>query len=110
MKRDAVPPKDREVALLAQLNRLLREERSKGQVLRYLRREVLGMSQGDYAARVGVSRRTLSDIERDMDNASMATLDRVFRPLDLKVGLMPRCPALQTRLAEHHVASREAVD
>ncbi|WP_108444238.1 helix-turn-helix transcriptional regulator [Halomonas denitrificans] len=100
MKRDAMTPEAREAALLEQLRRLLRGEQSEGQVLRHLRREVLGMSQGDYAALVGISRRTLSDIERDAGNASMASMDRVFRPLGLRVGLLPRQPALLARLVE----------
>ncbi|MFG6160494.1 helix-turn-helix transcriptional regulator [Halomonas sp. 1390] len=103
MKRDAMTPEAREAALLEQLHRLMRGELSEGQVLRHLRREVLGMSQGDYAALVGISRRTLSDIERDAGNASMASMERVFRPLGLKVGLLPRHPALLARLVEDDV-------
>ncbi|SFT65691.1 helix-turn-helix transcriptional regulator [Halomonas saccharevitans] len=98
MKTDTLTPEAREAALLEQLRQLLRGELSEGQVLRYLRREVLGMSQGDYARLVGISRRTLSDIERDAGNASMASMDRVFRPLGLRVGLLPRQPALLSRL------------
>ncbi|UYG09480.1 helix-turn-helix transcriptional regulator [Halomonas sp. M4R1S46] len=100
MKPTPMTPEEREAALLDQLRRLMRGELSEGQVLRHLRREVLGMSQGAYADLVGVSRRTLSDLERDAGNASMASMNRVFRPLGLRVGLVPRQPALLARLAE----------
>ncbi|WP_372612339.1 helix-turn-helix transcriptional regulator [Halomonas sp.] len=101
MKTDGMTPEEREAALLDQLRRLLRGELSEGQVLRHLRREVLGMSQGAYAELVGISRRTLSDIERDAGHASMASMNRVFRPLGLKMGLLPRQPALLSRLVEN---------
>lgn len=105
MKTALLTPEEREAALLDQLRRLMRGELSEGQVLRHLRREVLGLSQGAYAKRVGVSRRTLSDLERDVGSASMTSMNRVFRPLGLKVGLVPRQPALLTRLAEDDATS-----
>ncbi|KGE77180.1 helix-turn-helix transcriptional regulator [Halomonas salina] len=98
MKPQARSPQARQAALLEQLRLLRRGETTEGRVLRTLRREVLGLTQTAYAELVGVSRRTLSDIERDAGNASMASLDRVFRPLGLKVGLMPRQPELLAEL------------
>ncbi|GEK71786.1 MULTISPECIES: helix-turn-helix transcriptional regulator [Halomonas] len=98
MKPQARSPQARQAALLEQLRLLMRGETTEGRVLRTLRREVLGLTQTAYAELVGVSRRTLSDIERDAGNASMASLDRVFRPLGLKVGLMPRQPELLAEL------------
>ncbi|RAH36683.1 MULTISPECIES: helix-turn-helix transcriptional regulator [unclassified Halomonas] len=100
MKPQARSPQARQAALLEQLRLLMRGETTEGRVLRTLRREVLGLTQTAYAELVGVSRRTLSDIERDAGNASMASLDRVFRPLGLKVGLMPRQPELLAELLD----------
>nr|WP_163503165.1 helix-turn-helix domain-containing protein [Halomonas socia] len=57
--------------------------------LRKLRREVLGLSQQEYADLVGVSRRTLSDLEGDRGNVSLAVMNRVYRPLGLRGGLLP---------------------
>ena len=85
---------DREQRLLAALRCLLAGEISEGQLLRQLRREVLGLSQQEYASLVGVSRRTLSDMEGDRGNASLAVMNRVYRPLGLRVGLLPRQTAL----------------
>ncbi|QFT85032.1 Helix-turn-helix protein [Halomonas sp. THAF12] len=100
MKPQARSPEARQAALLEQLRLLMRGETTEGRVLRTLRREVLGLTQTAYAELVGVSRRTLSDIERDAGNASMASLDRVFRPLGLRVGLMPRQPELLAELLD----------
>ena len=100
MKPQARTPEARQAALLEQLRLLMRGETTEGRVLRTLRREVLGLTQTAYAELVGVSRRTLSDIERDAGNASMASLDRVFRPLGLRVGLMPRQPELLAELLD----------
>ncbi len=61
-----------------------------GQLLRALRREVLGLSQTRYSELVGISRRTLSDLEGDKGNVTLEVKNRVFRPLGLEVSLLPR--------------------
>lgn len=81
---------DREAALVALLQRFYAGELSEGQLLRALRRDVLGLSQTRYAALVGISRRTLSDLEGDKGNVTLAVVNRVFKPLGLQVGLLPR--------------------
>ncbi|PAU79081.1 helix-turn-helix transcriptional regulator [Halomonas salipaludis] len=91
---------DREGQLLAALRCLLADEISEGQLLRKLRREVLGLSQQEYASLVGVSRRTLSDMEGDRGNVSLAVMNRVYRPLGLRVGLLPRQTALLHEVLE----------
>ncbi|GGX93869.1 transcriptional regulator [Litchfieldella qijiaojingensis] len=100
MKHKALTPDEREARLLALTRQLLDGQLSEGQLLRTLRREVLGMSQSDYARLVGISRRTLSDIERDVGNTTLPVMNRVFRPLGLRVGLLPRQPVLIRRLWE----------
>lgn len=98
MKRPTYPSNEREARLLALARQLMREEISEGQLLRMLRRDVLGLSQDEYARLVGVSRRTLSDLERGQGNATIELVDRVFRPLGLRVGLIPRDPELLSQL------------
>ena len=60
-----------------------------GELLMYLRKNVLGMSQEQYANFVGISRRTLSDIELNKGKLSQSILDKVFKPLGLQTGLVP---------------------
>ncbi|WP_028117856.1 helix-turn-helix transcriptional regulator [Ferrimonas senticii] len=62
---------------------------SYGQLLATLRKRLLGMSQQQYADRVGISRRTLSDIERDVATPSFAVIKKLYRPLGLQAGLVP---------------------
>lgn len=81
---------DREAALVMLLKRFYAGELTDGQLLRALRRDVLGLSQTRYATLVGISRRTLSDLEGDKGNVTLEVKSRVFRPLGLEVSLMPR--------------------
>lgn len=81
---------DREAALISLLRRFYVGEMTDGQLLRALRRDVLGLSQTRYAALVGISRRTLSDLEGDKGNVTLDVMNRVFKPLGLQVGLLPR--------------------
>ncbi|MDW7745207.1 helix-turn-helix domain-containing protein [Halomonas sp.] len=75
---------------MALLKRFYAGELSDGQLLRALRRDVLGLSQARYASLVGISRRTLSDLEGDKGNVTLELKNRTFRPLGLEVSLLPR--------------------
>ncbi|EWH02965.1 helix-turn-helix transcriptional regulator [Halomonas sp. BC04] len=100
MKRHNLTPDEREEKLIEVTRRLLAGEIREGDVLRILRRDVLGLSQNDYAKLVSISRRTLSDMEGDKGNVTLEVMNRVFRPLGLKVCLMPRQPALIEKVME----------
>ena len=56
-------PQDRQQILIDLYLQYLKQEITTGELLKYLRKNVLGMSQEQYANFVGISRRTLSDIE-----------------------------------------------
>lgn len=90
----------RQALLLDLLYQHLKGELSQGALLRTLRKDLLGYSQSVYAEKVGVSRRTLSDIERDTGNPAPAILNKVFRPLGLRLGLTPVHPQLLDKLLE----------
>ncbi|GEK46075.1 helix-turn-helix domain-containing protein [Bisbaumannia pacifica] len=81
---------DREAALVTLLGQFYAGELTEGKLLRALRRDVLGLSQDRYAALVGISRRTLSDLEGDKGNATLELINRAFKPLGLEMGLLPR--------------------
>lgn len=61
---------------------------TQGEALKILRVQVLGVKQEQFAQLVKVSRKTLSDIENDKGNYSVDTLNQVFRPFGLQVGLV----------------------
>jgi len=91
-------PDEREALLLKLLRQLFHDEITEGTLLRTLRKQVLGMSQEEYADLVGVSRRTLSDIERNAGSPSLPVLNRVFRPFGLRAGLLPRNATFMQKL------------
>jgi DNA-binding transcriptional regulator YiaG len=82
-------PLDRQQLLIDLYTQYLLGEITLGQLLSYLRKNVLGLSQEKYAAMVGISRRTLTDIEQDKGQLTQVVLDKVFKPLGLKAGLVP---------------------
>ncbi len=63
-------------------------ELTQGEALKKLRVQVLGIKQEQFAQLAKVSRKTLSDIENDKGNYSVDTLNQVFRPFGLQVGLV----------------------
>lgn len=94
MSRAAGPTDDREAQLVRLLGELYTGTLTEGELLRRLRRDVLGLTQERYASLAGISRRTLSDLEGDKGNVTLGMMTRAFRPLGLKVGLLPRHPEL----------------
>ncbi|WP_445396747.1 helix-turn-helix domain-containing protein [Zobellella sp. An-6] len=91
-------PTEREALLIALLTQLFSGEITEGKLLRTLRKELLNMSQTEYAALVGVSRRTLSDVERDTGSPTLAVLNAIFKPFGLRAGLLPRSPTLMKKM------------
>ncbi|WP_418655279.1 helix-turn-helix domain-containing protein [Acinetobacter johnsonii] len=82
-------PLDRQQLLIDLYTQYLFGKITLGQLLNHLRKNVLGLSQEKYAAMVGISRRTLTDIEQDKGQLTQVVLDKVFKPLGLKAGLVP---------------------
>ena len=82
-------PLDRQQLLIGLYTQYLFGKITLGQLLSYLRKNVLGLTQEKYAAMVGISRRTLTDIEQDKGQLTQIVLDKVFKPLGLKAGLIP---------------------
>jgi len=64
-------------------------ELTQGQLLKYLRKQFLGISQSEFADKVGVSRRTLTDIELDKGSPAQAVINKVFEPFGVKSSLAP---------------------
>ncbi|TDR76476.1 helix-turn-helix transcriptional regulator [Paludibacterium purpuratum] len=93
-------PIERENRLAELLTQLMSGTITEGKLLRTLRKEVLGLSQEQYSKLVGISRRTLSDLELDRASPSLALLNASLRPLGLQVGILPRDPSLRRRLFE----------
>ncbi|NUY57681.1 transcriptional regulator [Salinivibrio sp. MA351] len=74
------------------IKRLLFGELTQGKALKGLRVNILGLKQDVFAKLVGVSRKTLSDIENDRGSYNTEVLNKVFKPFGLQVGLLPSSP------------------
>ena len=88
----------RQALLVELLQQHMLGEITQGQMLKRLRKEVLGFSQTRYAELVGVSRRTLTDIEQDKGSQVQSIIDKVFKPLGMKSGLTPIHPHVATHM------------
>jgi DNA-binding XRE family transcriptional regulator len=77
------------VAINKIIKSLILDEITQGAALRELRVNVLGLRQEAYTELTGVSRKTLSEIENDKGNYTPEIINKVFKPFDLKVGLIP---------------------
>ncbi|MDF7659539.1 helix-turn-helix domain-containing protein [Erwiniaceae bacterium L1_54_6] len=100
MKKN-ISPFEREAMLLDLLQKFIEEQMTQGELLMQLRKKVLGFSQERYAALAGISRRTLSDVELNKESITLTTLSRAFKPLGLKVGVLPRQPHMMQTLLTH---------
>lgn len=97
MTRKTLSSSERQALLVELLQKHLLGEVSQGQLLKKLRKDVFGFSQTRYAEFVGVSRRTLTDIEQDKGNQAQSMIDTVFKPFGMKSGLTP----IHSHIARH---------
>lgn len=89
---------ERNEVRIAVMKALLLGEISQGEALKLLRINVLGLKQDAFAKMVGVSRKTLSDIENGKGNYSSDIINKLFKPFGLQVGLIPLSRHLLTTL------------
>lgn len=59
-----------------------------GEAIKILRKEITGLKQQDFARLVGVSLRTLAQIESGKGNPTIKTLNQLLGLFGLKVGLV----------------------
>ncbi|ANE74603.1 helix-turn-helix transcriptional regulator [Dickeya solani] len=97
---------ERQSAMQSIIRRMMVGEISQGNALRELRLSVLGLKQDAYASLVGVSRKTLSEIENDKGNYTADIINKVFKPFGLKMGLIPVSPSLLAEILATAPASR----
>ena len=53
-----------------------------------LLRKILGRNQSDFAELVGVSKKIISDLEVGKGNPTVETINKIFTPVGLQVGLV----------------------
>ncbi|UYM17498.1 helix-turn-helix transcriptional regulator [Endozoicomonas euniceicola] len=82
-------PGSREAMILELMVQVLKGDITDGQLLQQLRKQLLGLNQDRFAELVGVSRKTVSDIERGKGSPSQQVLNDVFKPFGLRAGIIP---------------------
>ena len=60
-----------------------------GAAVKRLRTEVTGLRQEQFAGMCKISLRTLRQIEQDDGNPTIQTLNQVFKPFGMRVGILP---------------------
>ncbi|WP_394182937.1 helix-turn-helix transcriptional regulator [Marinomonas posidonica] len=80
---------EQKIATQDVVKRLLMGDLSQGEALRELRVKVLGLRQEAYTELTGVSRKTLSEVENGKGNYTAEILNKMFKPFQLKVSLVP---------------------
>jgi DNA-binding XRE family transcriptional regulator len=60
-----------------------------GTAVKRLRNEVTGLRQEQFAGMCKISLRTLRQIEQDEGNPTLQTLNAVFKPFGMRVGIVP---------------------
>ncbi|MBT2145573.1 MULTISPECIES: helix-turn-helix transcriptional regulator [unclassified Rhodanobacter] len=84
-------------ALLAQLQAELLDGRTGiGAAVRRLRTELTGLRQEQFARMCRISLNTLQQLEHDQGNPTVRTLNAVFAPFGMRVGIVSRTPPAGT--------------
>ena len=63
-----------------------------GAAVRRLRKEVTGPQQARFAQMCKLSLRALRQLELDESNPTVQTLNSVFNPFGMQVGIVPKAP------------------
>ena len=63
-----------------------------GAAVRRLRKEVTGLQQVRFAKMCKLSLRALRQLELDESNPTVQTLNSVFNPFGMQVGIVPKAP------------------
>ena len=90
VNRKPLTIKDREDLLLTAAKDLFSGKKTQGEVLKWLRVELLSLSQEQYAKMVGVSRKALSDVESDKGKNGVELINRVFSGVGFRITLVPK--------------------
>ncbi|MBN7821668.1 helix-turn-helix transcriptional regulator [Bowmanella yangjiangensis] len=89
MKEKIIAQPIQQEIILELLAAYQRQELSTGQILKILRKDIMEMSQTEYAKMIGISRRTLSDLEQDLGSPTFHIFNAAFKPFGLQAGLVP---------------------
>lgn len=80
---------------------------TQGEALRQMRTEILFLNQTQFAKLVGLSRKTISDIENNRENCTVYAINRAFKPFGLSLGIVPRHQNVLEQIISNKKQSQE---
>lgn len=93
-------PEDRENFLIDVTRKLFLNKITMGTAIKLLRVTILKMNQEQFAKLVGVSRKTISEIENDRGNLSVETISAIIKPFKLSLTFLPTTSEMREKLVE----------
>jgi DNA-binding XRE family transcriptional regulator len=87
-RRTRLTPDDRNALRRAFYERIGRGDMTLPEAMKAMR-EMTGLTQAEFAAHRGVSRRVIQDIERGTGNPTVESLNSIAKLFGLRVGLVP---------------------
>ncbi len=86
--RKKLTPSEREALRDDILNKLNANEITLGEAVAQFRSALTGLTQAKYAELIKISRRSLQNIESDSGNPSIQTINKVIKPMGMKLGIV----------------------
>lgn len=93
-------PEDRANFLIDVTKKLFLNKITMGTAIKLLRVTILKMNQEQFAKLVGVSRKTISEIENDRGNLSVETISAIIKPFKLSLTFLPTTSEMREKLVE----------
>ncbi len=91
---------DRTEVLLEILAMAFHDQITHGQLIRMMRRDVLGYSQDQFVQLTKVNRKTLSLVEGDKTIPSLSVLLELLKPFGLELTVTPKAEGMKKRLVD----------
>lgn len=97
-KRKQISATEKEALVEAVCIKMMKGKCTTGQALKTLRVELFSVNQEQYARMVGVTRKTLSEIEGDKSKAGVMVINQVLKGVGLSLMVIPRSLSQQQSL------------
>jgi|TARA_R110001583_G_scaffold66309_3_gene190761 DNA-binding XRE family transcriptional regulator len=104
-KRQKLPSSVKDELMKSICIELITSQITTGKALQRLRTEMLFANQEQYAKMVGITRKTLSEIEGDKSKASALVLGKALRGVGLELLVLPRDKFLQGEIIGYESAT-----
>ncbi|MCL1049545.1 helix-turn-helix domain-containing protein [Shewanella abyssi] len=102
-KRENITSNSKDELILDTCHALMAKEITTGQALKKLRVSLLSINQDEYAKMVGLTRKVISEIERDKSKSNVDVLNQSLRGVGLNIAILPRDKFLQEQVLKSDI-------